>query len=136
MHEVTIATSLVEQVCEYARSNGAERVTRIDIRLGALRGIARSLQFCFVSATEGTLCDGATLCIEEVPLTVMCTHCNAVKVPAALYNFRCPDCGYPTPKVLTGREMDLISLGLVPAQPEPAHPNTESEDARNSARPH
>ena len=52
--------------------------------------------------------------IDEVPLTVMCTYCDAVKTPAALYNFRCPDCGRPTPKVLTGREMQLISIGLVP----------------------
>lgn len=114
MHEVAIARSLVEQVCDYARANGAAEVTRIQIRMGMLRGIARSLQFCFRSAAESTICHSATLFIEEVPLTVMCTHCDAVKVPAALYNFRCPDCGYPTPKVMTGREMELVSLGLVP----------------------
>lgn len=130
MHEVTIATSLVEQVCDYARSQGIAKVARIDIRIGALRGIARSLQFCFGPASKGTLCHDATLCIEEVPLTVMCTHCDAVKVPATLYNFRCPDCGYPTPKVLTGREMELVSLALVP------YAITESNVGSNVGRPH
>ena len=114
MHEMTIASALVEQISEHAVGVGAARVAEINIRMGVLSGIARSLYFCFPCATRGTLCEGAILRIDEVPLTVMCTHCDAVKTPAALYNFRCPDCGRPTPKVLTGREMQLISLGFVP----------------------
>jgi hydrogenase nickel incorporation protein HypA/HybF len=39
-----------------------------------------------------------------------------VKTPAALYNFRCPDCGRPTPKVLTGREMQLVYIELAPGK--------------------
>jgi len=112
MHELTIASALVEQVCDHAAGAGAERVAEIRIRMGALSGIARALYFCFPAASRNTLCDGAILHIEEVPLTVMCTHCNAAKAPAALYNFRCPDCGRPTPKVLTGREMQLVSIEL------------------------
>jgi hydrogenase nickel incorporation protein HypA/HybF len=95
-------------------------VAEINIRMGVLSGIARSLYFCFPSAARGTMCEEAILRIDEVPLTVMCTHCDAVKTPAALYNFRCPDCGWPTPKVLTGREMQLVSLGFVPPDPETA----------------
>lgn len=126
MHEMTVATALVDQVCEHAEHVGAIHVSEINIRMGVLSGIARSLYFCFPSATSGTLCEGAILRIEEVPLTVMCTHCDAVKTPAALYNFRCPDCGRPTPKVLTGREMQLISVGLVPPSAEHAARHPES----------
>ena len=75
------------------------RVAEINIRMGVLSGIARSLYFCFPSAARDTLCEHAILSIDEVPLTVMCTHCDAIKTPAALYNFRCPDCGRPTPKL-------------------------------------
>ena len=57
---------------------------------------------------------------------MLCTYCDAVKTPAALYNFRCPDCGRPTPKVLTGREMQLVSIGLVP--PEAGIPATPLRD--------
>jgi len=120
MHELTIASSLVELACDQAVRVGAARVAEINIRMGQLTGIARSLYFCFGAATRGTLCEGAVLRIEEVPLTVMCTHCSEVKTPTALYSFRCPDCGRPTPKVLTGREMQLLSLGLVPADEMPA----------------
>jgi len=113
MHELTIASALVEQVCGHAAGAGAQRVADIRIRMGALSGIARALYFCFPVAARGTLCDGAVLHIDEVPLTVMCGHCQAVKTPSGLYNFRCPDCGRPTPQVLTGREMQLVSIELV-----------------------
>ncbi len=113
MHELSIANALIGQVCEHAASAGAKRVAGINVRMGALSGISRALYFCFPSASRGTMCEGATLHIEEVPLTVMCAYCDAIKTPAALYSFRCPDCGRPTPKVLTGREMQLVSIELV-----------------------
>ena len=132
MHEMSIATALVDHVCEQAESLGAVRVAEINLRMGVLSGIARSLHFCWSSASQDTLCEGARLNIDEVPLTVMCTHCDAVKIPAALYNFRCPDCGRPTPKVLTGREMQLVSIGLVPPSEEVARarPGTMPEPGR------
>ena len=125
MHEMTIAAALVDQVCHQAQRVGAARVAEINLRMGVLSGIARSLYFCFPSASRATLCEGARLNIDEVPLTVLCTYCDAVKTPAALYNFRCPDCGRPTPKVLTGREMWLVSIGLMP--PEGGGPARQDE---------
>ncbi len=136
MHELTIASALVEQVCDHAVSVGAAHVAEVNIRMGVLSGIARSLYFCFPCASRGTLCATARLRIEEVPLTVMCTQCDAVKTPAALYNFRCPDCGRPTPKVLTGREMQLVSIGFVlpDAETAPRHPAAVSKPERRDAK--
>jgi hydrogenase nickel incorporation protein HypA/HybF len=126
MHELTIASALVDQVCDHAARAGARTVTEIRVRMGALSGVARALYFCFPSAARGTRCEDAVLYIEEVPLTVMCDHCHAVKSPAARYNFRCPDCGHPTPKVLTGREMQLVSIAL--GKPKPPAPGGASLD--------
>lgn len=114
MHELSIASAVIEHVCTEAKKVGASRVAEINLRLGALSGISRALHFCFPTAARNTACEGATLSVEEVPLTVLCTRCDAVKTPAALYNFRCPDCGWPTPKVLTGREMQLVSFRIAP----------------------
>ena len=112
MHELTIANSLIELAADHAARNGARRVTRVHVRLGVLAGLMRALHFCFVPACRGTLCEGAVLEIDEVPLTVHCPACDAVKAPRARYNFRCPDCGTPTPRVVTGREMQLVALEL------------------------
>jgi hydrogenase nickel incorporation protein HypA/HybF len=112
MHELTLANSLVELASDHAQRSGALRVSSITIRLGVLCGISRSLYFCFEPASRGTACEGASLTIIESPLSVFCANCNEAKTPRALFNLRCPDCGRPTPKVLTGREMDLVSIEI------------------------
>ena len=61
MHEMSIASALVDQVCDQAASLGAARVAEINLRMGVLSGIARSLHFCFPSVSRDTLCEGARL---------------------------------------------------------------------------
>jgi len=112
MHELSIAKSLIELACEHARAEGARKVTCISVRLGSQSVVMRSLYFCFDSATKGTICEGAELDIEEVPLSAHCPACNEAKLLPSRTSFRCPDCGTPTPKILTGREMQLVSLNL------------------------
>jgi hydrogenase nickel incorporation protein HypA/HybF len=112
MHELTLANSLVDLASDYAKTNGAERVAAITVRLGVLCGISRALYFCFEPAARGTPCEGALLTIVESPLSVLCANCGEPKTPRAPRNLRCPDCGRPTPKVLTGREMELVSIEI------------------------
>lgn len=112
MHELSIAKSLIELACEHAEREGASRVKSISVRLGSESIVMRSLYFCFDSATNGTLCDGASLDIEEVPLSAYCPTCDEAKLLVSRTSFRCPECGTPTPKILTGREMQLVSLNL------------------------
>ena len=133
MHELTIANSLVELASSHAAENGAQRVRAITVRMGVLCGIGRSLYFCFEPASRGTLCEGAKLSIEEVPLSVRCENCDDTKVPRALYNFRCPDCGYPTPKVVSGREMELVSIELEHPDTAAVSPAADEPDAARSA---
>ncbi len=133
MHELTIARSLIELASEHAEQKHADRVTRINIRLGVASGLLRPLYFCFATASRGTRCDGAILEIEEVPLTVMCPTCDEVKTPGTRYSFRCPDCGSPTPEVVTGREMQLVTIEVekesvhLPVIHKPVRWNNESK---------
>ncbi|HEX9768318.1 MAG TPA: hydrogenase maturation nickel metallochaperone HypA [Kiloniellales bacterium] len=112
MHELSIAQSLVELVSDHAAREGADRVRTVHVRLGELSGFRRALYFCFDRVAKGTICEHARLAIEDVPLTVRCDHCDEVKRPGARYNFRCPTCGMPTPKVVTGREMQVTAIEL------------------------
>ena len=112
MHELSIAQSLIELVSDHAAREGASRVRAVHLRLGELSGFRRALYFCFDAVSRGTPCEGAELAIEDVPLTVHCAGCDAVKTPRARYNFRCPTCGMPTPKVVTGREMQVTAIEL------------------------
>lgn len=112
MHELSIAQSLIQLACKYAEQHGASKVRRIQVRLGVLSGLLRPLYFCFESASKGTGCEGAVLEIEEVPLTVYCPRCDENTSPGSRYSFACPTCGTPTPRVVTGREMQLVAITL------------------------
>jgi len=127
MHELALARSLIEMVDEYAFKNGGRPVRRINCRLGELSAMTRALYFCFESASKGSRCEGAELVIEEVPLSVFCHTCDAVKTPSGRFNFRCPDCGFPTPKVVTGREMQLTSIELETADENAARTHLSAD---------
>ncbi len=129
MHELALARSLIEMVDDYARTHGARRVTRVQVRLGVLSALTRALLLSFRAASRGTRCDGADLRIEQVPLTVYCRFCDDVKAPSGPYNFRCPVCGHATPRVVTGREMQLVSIALEEGVP------AGSVDAACASRP-
>ena len=112
MHELALARSLIELIDHHAAEHGADAVERIHVRLGVLSAVTRALYVSFEAAARGTRCEQAELHIEEVTLTVRCDVCNDVKTPSGPYNFRCPDCGHPTPTLVTGREMQLVSIEL------------------------
>jgi len=65
MHEMGIASSVIEAVrAEAARRPGA-RVIRVGLRIGELSGVERdSLSFCFEALTRETELENAVLAIE------------------------------------------------------------------------
>lgn len=116
MHELSIAVSLVEVASKKASAAGAERISKVFLKLGPLSGVVRdALEFSFDVATSDTMLDGADLVIEEVPVVVYCPQCAEEK--ALLDEMRsfhacCPSCGIPTPDVRSGREMEVTALEL------------------------
>jgi hydrogenase nickel incorporation protein HypA/HybF len=111
MHELSIAQSLIELACDAATQEGCERVTRLIVRVGALSGVVKeALEFSFDLAAEETACAGASLEIEDVKITVYCSACESRKTLSDGYLFCCPTCGLPTPEILTGRELELVSV--------------------------
>jgi hydrogenase nickel incorporation protein HypA/HybF len=111
MHELSIAQCLIELASEAAARDRCERVTRLFVRIGGLAGVVKeALQFSFELAAEETPCAGATLEIEDVPISVYCPSCDEAKTLDDGYLFCCPTCGLPTPEILTGRELELVSV--------------------------
>ncbi len=113
MHELSIAVSMIEAVTEEAERAGAERVSVVHLKLGPLSGVVRdALMFSFEVAAAGTLLEGATLEIEDVPVVVFCEPCQAEKPLPDLYGFRCPDCGTPTSDIRQGRELEITAIEI------------------------
>lgn len=60
MHERALMTELMREIDEVARTNGASRVTRISVRVGALSHFtAAHFREHFVDASRGTPAEGA-----------------------------------------------------------------------------
>ena len=95
---------------EKAEALGDVRVEALHVRLGAWSGVVKdALLFSFDLAAEGTTIGGARLEIEEVPLVVRCPTCAAERELPSV-ELRCPVCASPTPEIVRGRELELVSL--------------------------
>jgi hydrogenase nickel incorporation protein HypA/HybF len=122
MHELSIAMSLVDVASEQASRMRDVRVTALHVRLGVLSGVvADALSFSFALAAEDSPIAGAQLVIEEAPIVVHCTTCNAERQIPSAQLLHCPICSTPATTLVGGREMELVSLevedlrDLVPA---------------------
>jgi hydrogenase nickel incorporation protein HypA/HybF len=111
LHEITVALSLLESIESTAAEQGIERVNAVHVRVGALSGIVRdALLFSWDVATARTIAEGSQLLVEEVPLVVFCERCEAERAPHSGTGLLCPACGTPSPHILRGREMQLVSM--------------------------
>ena len=68
MHEMGIASSVLEAVMAEAARHPGSRVTKVGMRIGGLAGVDReSLTFCFQVLVKDTDLEPAVLAIEDSP---------------------------------------------------------------------
>jgi hydrogenase nickel incorporation protein HypA/HybF len=112
MHELSISIALMQQLQRIAQERGAGRVERIVVQVGPLSGVeAHLLERAWPLAATGTLAEEAELVIEQAPVKVRCTLCDAVSevVPNRLL---CAACGDFRTRLVSGDEMLLASVEL------------------------
>ncbi|MDH6579272.1 hydrogenase maturation nickel metallochaperone HypA [Kitasatospora sp. MAP5-34] len=111
MHEMSIALAVIGQVEEAALAGGATAVRSVRLQVGELAGVVPdSLAFCFELACTGTVLEGAELVTDPVPARARCAPCAgewAVGMPPDLC---CPKCGSATAELLSGRELQIVSV--------------------------
>lgn len=109
MHELAIAESLVEAV--QART-GQRTVRSIQMQVGRLSGVVPdALVFAFELAAQGTPLEGAQLLIDEPAGRVHCRTCQVDQDKDDLI-LLC-ECGSADLEVTAGRELTLLSVGVV-----------------------
>ena len=68
MHEMALTESIVEIAVETARREGAARVRKVFVDVGALSSVEpEALMFCFAAVSAGTIAEGATLRSPQFP---------------------------------------------------------------------
>ncbi|EKD51125.1 MAG: hypothetical protein ACD_62C00339G0003 [uncultured bacterium] len=111
MHELSIATSIVEIVENNLKTYPTGKARSVTVQLGTHCGVEPSaLEFCFPIAIEGTRVQGAQLILQILPLTLNCSSCLAQNVTASA--LQCPHCHSPEVTVVSGRDMIVTSIDL------------------------
>jgi hydrogenase nickel incorporation protein HypA/HybF len=119
MHELSVCEALVRQLRELGEREGAQRITRVLLRIGPLSGVVPELlAHAFPVAAAGTLAQDAALDMDEAPVRVRCTICGQ-ETDALPSRLVCGACGDYRTRLTAGDELLLASVELERA-PVPA----------------
>ncbi|MFZ1682645.1 MAG: hydrogenase maturation nickel metallochaperone HypA [Candidatus Zixiibacteriota bacterium] len=110
MHELGIATNIVEIVQKEISLHRYGRIATIALRIGAMTDVDHeSLRFGFEVITRNTPLEHTNLKIEAVPISVHCEAC-ARDSEIERYQFVCPTCGSRNVALQHGTELDIAYL--------------------------
>ena len=113
VHELSIASRVVELVCEQVGAAGGGRVAAVTLKIGALSCVhGDALRFSFNLVREGTPLAAAELRIVTVPVVIWCAACGREVALPGIQKLACPECGTPSGDIRAGRELDLESIEL------------------------
>jgi hydrogenase nickel incorporation protein HypA/HybF len=103
MHELSIASAIVEHVLEFAESDPPKKILGVRLLIGELSCIEpEQLSFCYAAITKETAIENSTLEIERVEAEVSCPNCSYRGRPkfwedalsdVVVATLQCPSCG-------------------------------------------
>jgi hydrogenase nickel incorporation protein HypA/HybF len=106
VHELSLIASAFEVLEDEARKHGAQRVSRVVLRVGVMSGVVPDLlESAFEVYKKGTIAETARLEIVLVPVKVRCPECGGEAVREET-DFSCAACGSRRVKIVGG--MDII----------------------------
>ena len=110
MHEMSIIVSLLEEIEEIIKENGAVKVESVELETGQLRQVVPEvMQEAFLVAKERTVCENASLIIIEVKAIVKCNKCLGEFSPK-INDFLCPNCHEADVKIIQGDDIILKTI--------------------------
>jgi len=111
VHELGIASEILEVALSEAARHAAKKVTSIRLRVGVVRAIEpENLSFLFEHLARGTAAEGALLEIVEEPVRVECEACGVSD--ARSFTFECPRCKGSGVSVTGGDSLSIVSLDI------------------------
>ncbi len=121
MHELSIASAILDAVREEAEKHPGARIAKVGVRVGALSGVVPdALSFGFECLVQGTDLEPLALVIESTPRRQRCSDCDLTfEVPdsgSQMAEFgpslACPRCGRAETQLAGGEELDLVYVEL------------------------
>ncbi len=112
MHEVGIASSIIESIEAEARRRPEAHFTAVGVRIGELSNVDRdALAFAFEALTRKTPLEHLRLEVEWCPRRQKCHACGEEFVVKEL-ELTCPKCGETRGTCVGGTELDIAYLEL------------------------
>lgn len=110
MHEMSLAESVLQIIEEAALSQNFTKVKTVILEVGQLASIEiEAMHFCFDAVMSGSVAEGATLQIIDIPGMGQCRKCAAAIKMSELYGI-CPICGSYETYAVSGLDMRVKEL--------------------------
>lgn len=112
MHEIGIASSIIESIEAEASRRPEAHFTAVGVRIGELSNVDRdALSFAFEALTKNTSLEDLRIEIEWCPRRQKCLSCGEEFVVKDL-ELTCPKCGASRGTCIGGTELDITYLEL------------------------
>jgi hydrogenase nickel incorporation protein HypA/HybF len=110
MHELGIATSILESVQKEAERHPGAHISKVGVKIGELSGVnGDALQFGFEVLVKDTDREPLALEVEFVPRIQRCSKCE-YEFRMTEFDPRCPLCGDIGTKCVSGEELDIAYM--------------------------
>jgi hydrogenase nickel incorporation protein HypA/HybF len=126
MHELSIASAVVDSILEFAVERSIKRVIAVRLAVGELSHVEEEqLRFCYMAITQETPIRDSALEIERIPAMVRCHHCDYSGRPkywedalsaAPVPTLQCPNCGGAV-EPIEGNDCAIKSVRFVSDEP-------------------
>jgi hydrogenase nickel incorporation protein HypA/HybF len=118
MHELSIAQSIYDIVCQHVAAPERPQVRTIRVLVGTASGVvADSLEFSFQAVIAETPLAAARMEIESVPFRLQCGYCGATSENDDGLRV-CGSCGSASTTILSGTELRVKDIELADGQEE------------------
>ncbi len=112
MHEMGIASSVLETVQAEARQHPGSRVSKVGMKIGEWSGVdTDSLRFCVEALIAGTELADMKLEIDYITRKNRCPECNLL-FDVVEWEIQCPQCGAAKTIAAAGAELEVAYLEL------------------------
>jgi hydrogenase nickel incorporation protein HypA/HybF len=120
MHEISIASALVDAAIKAAEEHRASKVSKVHVTIGKLTALNPvQLEFIFNTITRNTILEGSKLLITLRDPVIECRECGFKGEVDLVESFhfkapeiRCPECNTAEVDILQGGECVLTKLSL------------------------
>lgn len=110
MHELSIATALLDGVREEMARRPSAQLHKIGVRVGELSAVdPDALRFAFEVLTRDSELPGVQLEIENCPRRHRCASCG-LEFIVRDYDWQCPRCACLDTRCIAGEELELAFL--------------------------